>query len=967
MTKRKVLKGIVLALTIIAMAVICAVAIIGAEENKTYTVSYYTNGSVMKSYTYQSGEKHDVANKPFSTQTANKQFFGWYDDSGTFFEPMQITVNKNYNFYEAYGLIVKTTEDFVKAIKQGGTFIRLGASIRIEETVKLPSSGLAIIDLNGYNITIETEDVGFEAYSSGIHIMNTSKSGTGKISHTGIAQNADLMDASLFKINPTLRNNVSIHLFKNANIESNVGIFEIASDLTYSKYTYNFDIESSISGNFIVRTYGINNAIFKMYETAHVSVTGQCAFEDRGNCEGINLIFDMSCGKLDISENTFMTNDLSKIKVYLTGGNFNKSLSNLYKNYTFVSDGAGRFNFKSCAHDDILIGMTATCTEAGDVTYKCSLCGLVHTEASNAIGHTTVRQLVQEAITTKEVTEPGYYATTCQRCGLEEREYFYPDPKDVYVTVKLRMKDNSIKTIRVKSTDIFGDSVGERLQSFDTSYLQQQQGVEQSNIISIELPLGIKTIAGGYGGNDHTPLGLFYKNPHLEEIIIPMSVETIEAAAFCQIDTLKTVKGLEHVSKSIGEDAFKQNPSSELFIERLELNAQTIGANAFLNATMISLTFGENVKNIGASAFGLDEGKETKLLEIFIVGNESIAYNRATLSKYNEDFKRFSSLNSGHQFDNLGIVYVDHEFIIETTAPTCQEGGFDFKKCKFCGEEKIDNLKNPVPHNYVVIDPPVKSTCLTQGYEGTKCTMCDDVKVTKYYPFDPSTHDYTYDTMNSEENICEKDYYIIGVCRCGEMDPDRNNWKYTTATGKHVWDEQNPIDYLAPTCGQDGYTTVECSYCGFAVDIVHKATKKHTMVTDNKKTVPATCTTEGIMAWVCDVCGEAKERSVPENKDNHEWEKDKDGNLVWTVKVEPTPEKAGTAQNKCVGCGKTQTKGIPVTSEQTEGISKLVLILLIVGGSIIVLGGIGITLYFTLFKKSSSSGYKYKFNTLGKK
>ena len=262
MTKRKVLKGIVLALTVIAMVVICTIAIIGAEENKTYAVTYYTNGAVMKSYTYQSGEKHDVANKPFSTQSANKQFFGWYDDNGNFYEPMQITVNKNYNLYEAYGVTVKTTEDFVKAIKQGGTFIRLGAAIRIEETVKLPTSGLVIIDLYGYDINIETKEVGFEGYSSGIHIMNTSKSGTGKISHTGVAKNPDLMDATLFKLTPTLRNNVSIHLFKNANIESNVGLFEIVSDLTYSKYTYNFDVESSITGNFITRTYGIKNAIF---------------------------------------------------------------------------------------------------------------------------------------------------------------------------------------------------------------------------------------------------------------------------------------------------------------------------------------------------------------------------------------------------------------------------------------------------------------------------------------------------------------------------------------------------------------------------------------------------------------------------------------------------------------------------------------------------------------------------------
>ena len=42
------------------------------------------------------------------------------------------------------------------------------------------------------------------------------------------------------------------------------------------------------------------------------------------------------------------------------------------------------------------------------------------------------------------------------------------------------------------------------------------------------------------------------------------------------------------------------------------------------------------------------------------------------------------------------------------------------------------------------------------------------------------------------------------------------------------------------------------------------------------------------------------------------------------------------------------------------------LILIIVGGVVLVLG-VGLTLYFTLFKKKrASDSYKYKFNTLKK-
>ena len=954
MTKKPLLKIIILAFAIVVISILCTVAIIGAEENKTYTVTYYSNGSVAKTLTFKNGEKHMVLTEPLATTNQSKQFFGWYDDNGQFYGRIQLTVDRDYNLYEAYGVNVKTTDDLLKYLSQAGTFIRLGTSIGLTEKVTLPNDGMVAIDLNGYNLNITSTDYAFEGKNTNIHILNSSTSGSGKIAHTGVATNSDLMNAALFKLAPTGRKNINIHFFKNANIETNVGLIDIVSDLTYSKYTYKFDVASSVTANFLVRTYGVKNATFKVYDTAHINVTGQYAFEDRGNCDGINLTFEMASGKLDVADNTFMTNELSKYNVFLTGGSYNKSLSHLYSNYTFVSDGNGRYNLSSCNHNNLVVGMTATCTEAGTITYKCSLCGLVSTVDSNAIGHSVVKKLAQEAVTTMEKTEPGYYATICQRCGHEEREYFYPHPKDVYVTVKLRLDSGTIRTIRVKSTDIFGDGVSTRLQSFSTAFIEYQYGVT--------------TIAGGIG-TDNTPKGLFYGNKHLEEIILPMSLENVEATAFGNIDTLLTIQGIEYISGKIDKQAFKQTANSKLFIERFEINASSIGEEAFYNVTMTSLTFGEGVSTIGYRAFGLDEGVETKLLEIFVVGNENKQYDGVTLSRYNSDFRRFASISSGHQFDTLGMVYVEHDYIVTTTKPTCQEGGFDYKICEHCGEEKIDNYTDIIDHNYVVIDPPVPSTCTREGYDGTQCTMCGDVIVTNYYPKDPNTHDYTFSQKNSLENICEYDYHIIGVCECGASDPNPDNWIFMEKTGEHIWDERNPVNVVPPTCGEEGRTTVQCTYCGYTVDILQAPTGKHTMVTDNKKTIPATCSTRGTMAWICDVCGETKERKVDKDPDNHEWEKDEKGNLVWTVRVAATADKAGTAQNVCTGagCKKIQTKGIPVTSEQTEETSKLLIILLVVGGGVLVLGGLGITLYYTVFKKNASSGYKYKFNTLGKK
>lgn len=975
-TQGKAIRALLVLAIIVALTIICAVCVIASAEKKTYTITYYSNGGVSKVVTVEAGGRHELLKTPLSYQQSDKKLFGWYDETGKLYSNITfMNISKDYTFYEAYGKNAGTEADFIKAIKQGGCYVRLSADIVVDDLITLPASGLAIIDLNGHNLTINSKDVAIRGMNSSIHVLNNGTSANASIIHTGEPTNADLMDSALFSLTPTLKRDAEIRFFPNANVKTNVGLFDIVSDLTYSNYTYNFLVESNVEANFLVRTYGIKNATFNITDTASINIIGQYMFEDRGNYNGINLTYEMTAGKLDVLENTFITNELSKYNVFLSGGSYNRSLSHLYPNYTFELGNDGRYTVTACKHADVIIDMTATCTSAGQITYQCLHCGVVHTDNSNAVGHSVVKSLAQEPITTVEKTEPGYYATVCQRCGYEEREYLYPSPKDVYVTVKIRDDEGKVSEKRVKATDLYGMDVGERLQSFSTAYLEFEYKIKQSNIISIEIPLGVKTVAGGIG-TDNTPKGLFYGNSHLEEIILPMSIENIESTAFGNIATLKTVKGIEYITGTISQRAFQQTKGNVPYVERMELNAKTIETSAFENFTMISLTFGENVNSIGNYAFAISDIENSKLKEIFVLGNND--RSQVTLSNYNVAAKRFEGVGSGHQFDGQRIVYIDHNFDVETINPTCKEKGYDVSVCRYCNEERIDNYTDIIDH--ITEERTVPTNCVTiQGYVGSFCTMCDElISIVKYLNKNgsdgaPLVHDYTYTTKtdfevfgNTEKNICVDDYFIVGVCICGAYDENRANWKYNKAVGQHEWDERNVLEYVAPTCGSDGYRIVECLHCGYEDTIIHTATGKHMYVTDNKNTIPATCTSKGKMVWACSECGDAKERKAEINPNNHDWEKDKNGNLVWTTKVAPTTERAGTAKNVCTGCGAEQTKGIPVTSEDTKSVDTLYIILIIIGG-IIVLAGVGLTLYFTVFKKSASSGYKYKFNTLGKK
>ncbi len=976
--KRRLIKSIVLVAAVMIMALICTFVIVGATEEETYTISYSVNGKIVKTEDFPKTQAAVLPSQPISKEVEGKKFFGWYTDTGAVYtvraDGSDIVLagqRVDQVVYEAYGVEVSTEADFLREVKKPNSYVKLVKNdITVDEIITLPDSGLTIIDLNGRVLNITSKDVAFKGTNASLHIVNSGAAGSGKIIHKGEFTDKYLMDSSLFTLSPTLRADTQIRLFPRVLIKSNVGIFDIVSDMTGSKYNYTLDIGATVEGNFLVRSYGIRNTTVTTNLYSDITITGLYVFEDRGLYDAINLTFKMPDGKLTLAADTFITNEMDRYNVYITGGSFSKDLNGLYPHYTFTPGSDGRYKFNECNHDDVLISMTADCDKAGTVTFKCGHCGVEHTDPSGALGHSLVTTLAQETVTTVNATEPGYYETVCSRCDYEAREYFYPSPLDVYVAIKYRLTTGEDRTIKVKADKIFGIE-GTSLKSFEPSILAIEYGVLRPQIYSVELPLGITEVVGGLssGASGSEPQGALYGEAYIEELVLPMSLVNIGATAFADMKSLKTVKGLEHISGKIGERAFEQKKGNIVYIEKMEINAKEIGANAFYNFTMISLTLGKNVTTISKNAFGMTNvAEESKLKEIFSEKNTS-------KNGVNLKGSGLVTVEDGQQFDGKAIVFLDHYFDEENKVviePTCLQEGYEILTCKNCGEVRNENFVDMVDHSYVEIKVP--TTCVAQGYEGLKCTVCEYIEIVDYYVGHVPVHDFTYketytaqdDIDNTDINICEDDYLIVGTCRCGEMDPNENNWERKDAIGDHVLDERNPLEYVGATCDRKGYGVYPCINCGESYRLTYEATGNHLYITDHKNTVLSTCTTAGKKAFYCKECGTPKVADDVLNPENHEWEKDKNGNLLWTTKVEATTEKAGKAENKCLGCGKVQSKGIPVTEEQTKDVDKLYMILIIAGGAVVAVG-LGITLYFTLFKKKASAGYKYKFNTLGKK
>ena len=132
-------------------------------------------------------------------------------------------------------------------------------------------------------------------------------------------------------------------------------------------------------------------------------------------------------------------------------------------------------------------------------------------------------------------------------------------------------------------------------------------------------------------------------------------------------------------------------------------------------------------------------------------------------------------------------------------------------------------------------------------------------------------------------------------------------------------------------CGVDGTETAKCDNCD-AEDTreAHGTALAHVWA-DATCTAPKTCT----------LCGETEGDKLP-----HTWGE-------WKVLREPTHKVQGFREHKCLVCGRLEAEAIPCL----EGLSTGAIIAICVGG-VVVLAGVGMSVYVFLKKKGITAGDK---------
>lgn len=1035
--KRKLILLCVFILSIIALLGITAFAEEEEEFLKEITIEYYESPTSLKaSNTYYANVDTDgdgvldgykeTLKSQYGSVPSGKKFFGWYDQEGVFYDPSKTSTVVFTEDVKLYQFVGKESDKLTgMSFGAWGTeCIRLTKDLTLSKSIDIPDGGILVLDLNGHNITC-TADYFANQRRAGLIIV-----GKGTINHSrienGVEKAKDFYRAEYHFYGPGLQ---LFWIGKDVTIKTPGALWLAANSMSDAIGLPNIRIFGTTTSRVIASARGTSSATLDIYPTANITIKGSALYEDLGTLDDRILIrLTIHGGNISVpSEADGFVNfvqdyndDIHDFEIY--GGTFNRDIQKLIStDYRCAPNGDGTYSVTEnkcpslaapdAKHDYIIESLTVTCEEAGTITFECLYCGDHYTLERDALEHTFVSVQTTQPVSNRTETLPGVREQYCSRCTQTTKEYFYLDPAETYVTVKVR-QNNITETIRVKGKVLFGFNQHGKLEGktrlssyavsrFDYTYSDgTTKTFKKEEIISVEIPLGTTCIAGGVYSYTNTPLGAFYNQDAIEEVILPMSLIDIESHAFRDMDNLKSVKGLEYDSETgkmvecsafknvtgdIKDSAFRQDELSRLSFDNVEFNANTIEANAFRNCPMKTVYFGKGVSAIGDAficdsnlAFFTDKDKEIKEVFFETFTPEKYPGKDGVTVETAHEFSPLLAKKSGKELESNTIkkakIYYDHTYDVVVHEPNCLEVGYTGYECIRCGYGTKSNFvsNQGITHEWELdAEATVASTCTTQGFTAEMCHKCGSKRASDYLPLDPNNHTYTLKAP--EQGACTKRFWrYVRVCECGDylsnsylsgvtqtpLNPDHEK------TGEEFYDI---YDQVKVTCGADGYTVYKCKYCSHNYREDVTATGNHRIAKDENKTTAPTCSVSGKNVFYCtNGCGYEKVEHVDKLKG--EAAKEFHVYTDWTVIQQPTTEITGFRQRICTLCGTPETEIINTLVKETfwtkldkMWTEKPWFKAVVIGGIVLVVSIIiALVVYVVLFRKAGL-GRKFKY------
>ncbi len=881
---------------------------------------------------------------------------------------------------------------------------------------------VGIVDLNGHTIT-----------SNGIADYATGNQRTGSIivsSKPGAKFNftSTKPDEGAFYV-------TSVHGYgdgaqrlwvgKYVTINTNSPLIRTTNDMVSKPGFPLIELWGDITCPYIVRSQGLCGVDVNIYPGAKINITST----QYPLLRDVSAYDDIQIMALNIygGEFTFPNGfkgfvtadeDLSEcFPVTIEGGTFNMDIAKYISvDYETVNNGNGTFSVQpnicpespNQKHKYLATDITVTCDTDGKIDYKCDFCDDEYTSQRFALGHNTITMKISDMKNTKKETIAGQYSHTCSRCGSIEYTYFFPDPKEAYITVKVKYERDGVTktdTLRIKGEDLFGFSTDTDSDAEAETYITtfgapqirytfddgREEKFKMSDIVAVEIPLGTTKIAGN--------TAVLQGNSHIQEISLPLSLEIVENNAFRDMPQLSNVIGIENISETIGDNAFSQSKdNAHIVLDTLKVNAKNVKGGAFKNVLAKRVIIGSRVKSLG-DAFQLDSNIATiessydngrgMLKEVFVEAiskmypiddnasfwatNRTLAQAYASLST-EEKAKVFTTASTSSALLTKANMYYDHLYDVTVHAPTCIADGYTGYECQYCG---FGTKSNFVSHEGIThvwersTKHDVQATCAKEGYTAEYCPLCESVQKLETIPRN-NKHDFTSTELEPDFDACTKtEYHLRRRCGngCGAWSTNAGK-KMTVSESQilgHTYSaEDGGIVQVPATCGKPGQTIKTCTRCYEQNVTESPATGVHFWLRDDSKRVAPTCIAPGTNYFDCKNCDATSTESIEQltyeqavEKKAHIWVDD--------VYIKPTKNEYGMKKVYCSLCGQDNLEANTVVPKLKTSAMPWWAYMLIGIGGVALVGGVGATVYFAVFKKrNASKSYKYKFNTFKK-
>ena len=311
-----------------------------------------------------------------------------------------------------------------------------------------------------------------------------------------------------------------------------------------------------------------------------------------------------------------------------------------------------------------------------------------------------------------------------------------------------------------------------------------------------------------------TELNPSFDQPNLAGLILPESCKYVDAYAFAGATNMKFLDlgGVQY----IGREAFNNSACESIVLPD---SVRYVGSNAFSAPNIRAIHLNDGLRALDEGAF-FTYGKGSGVTipaSVTYIGAQALGWCPidpddpfAGLTRI-DGFAVTGTAGSAAQAyaeENEFTFRTDaactaHDYVTETVAATCRDGGFTRRTCAVCGDVTVTARGSAAAHTAVANDD-IAATCDRPGSTGgTHCGFCGQA-LTAPTEVAALGHDWVVAVEEYEHSA----YYGMTRHYCR-----RCALKWYDNSSAHTHDYGYQVSVTYPTCTAQGYTTHTCA-CG---------------------------------------------------------------------------------------------------------------------------------------------------------